>query len=192
MLLSWHWQIWGEKTLLNNKKEGKSPKHEIDQYLKTPLHLKENTILGSVEVPLSSVQDGMYALSKAHMRSTPSLRSFPNVALETVPILVWLMIALSHPLKEDCWALPLSTPLSSRRSMVWCPWLCARKVVSQAPQHFRSYDTQATCGGCFVCQSICSVTHTLSSVFMSKSEENWKDFRSKHYLTCIPSSQLPT
>ena len=36
----------------------------------------------------SSVQDGIYALRKAHMRSTPSLRSFPNVALETVPMLV--------------------------------------------------------------------------------------------------------
>ena len=37
----------------------------------------------------SSVQDGIYALEKAHMRPTPSLRSFPNVALdETVPMLV--------------------------------------------------------------------------------------------------------
>ena len=34
----------------------------------------------------SSVQDGIYALRKAHMCSTPSLRSFPNVAFETVPI----------------------------------------------------------------------------------------------------------
>ena len=30
----------------------------------------------------SSVQDGIYVLWKAHMRSTPSLRSFPNVAFE--------------------------------------------------------------------------------------------------------------
>ena len=35
-------------------------------------------------VVFSSVQDGIYALGKAHMRSTPSLRSFPNVAFETV------------------------------------------------------------------------------------------------------------
>ena len=33
---------------------------------------------------LSSVQDGIYALGKAHMRSKPSLRSFPKVAFETV------------------------------------------------------------------------------------------------------------
>ena len=33
--------------------------------------------------------------------------------------------APTHPVKEDRLALPLSMPLSSRRSMVWCPWLCA-------------------------------------------------------------------
>ena len=36
-------------------------------------------------------------------------------------------MAVSRPFKEDRPALPLSTPLSSRRSMVWCPWLCARR-----------------------------------------------------------------
>ena len=72
----------------------------------------------------SSVQDGNYAFGKAHMRSTPSLRSFPSVAFETVPMFVWLMMALSRPFKEDCLALSLSTPLSSRQFIVWCPWLC--------------------------------------------------------------------
>ena len=37
-------------------------------------------------VHFSSVQDGIYALKKAYMRSTPSLRSFPSVAFETVPM----------------------------------------------------------------------------------------------------------
>ena len=36
----------------------------------------------------TSVQGGIYALGKAHMRSTPSLRGFPSVALETVPMFV--------------------------------------------------------------------------------------------------------
>ena len=36
-------------------------------------------------------------------------------------------MAVSRPFKEDRPALPLSTPLSSRRSMVRCPWLCARR-----------------------------------------------------------------
>ena len=39
------------------------------------------------------------------MHSTPSLQSFPNVAFETVPMFVWLTMALSHPFKEDCLAL---------------------------------------------------------------------------------------
>ena len=75
----------------------------------------------------SSIQDGIYALGKTHMRSTPSLTSFPNVAFETVPVFVWLTMALSRPSTKIVLALPLSTPLSSRRSMVWCPWLCARR-----------------------------------------------------------------
>ena len=33
---------------------------------------------------LSSVQGGIYALGKAHMRSTPSLRNVPSVAFETM------------------------------------------------------------------------------------------------------------
>ena len=41
-----------------------------------------------VQVQFSSVQDGIYALEKAHMHSTPSLRSVPKVAFETVPMFV--------------------------------------------------------------------------------------------------------
>ena len=104
-----------------------------------------------------SVQDGIYALGKAHMRSTPSPRIFPNVAFETVPMFVLLTMALSRPFKEDRLALPLSTSLSSRRSVVRCPWLCAPHVVSQASQHFRPSEKKATCEGCFARQSICSV-----------------------------------
>ena len=41
------------------------------------------------------------------MLSTPSLRSFPNVAFETVPMFVWLTkaLALSRRFKEDRLAL---------------------------------------------------------------------------------------
>ena len=35
-----------------------------------------------------SVQDGIYVLRKAHMRSTPSLRSFLNTAFEKVLMIV--------------------------------------------------------------------------------------------------------
>ena len=41
-----------------------------------------------VPVQFNSVQDDIYALGKAHMHSTPSLRSFPNVAFETVLMFV--------------------------------------------------------------------------------------------------------
>ena len=50
----------------------------------------------------------------------PSLRSSPNVALETVPMLVRLTMVLFRPLKEDRWALPLSTPLLSPPGDRWC------------------------------------------------------------------------
>ena len=43
------------------------------------------------------------------MRSTPSRRSFPNVAFETVPMFVWLTMALSRPVRKDRLVLPLST-----------------------------------------------------------------------------------
>ena len=37
----------------------------------------------------SSVPDGIYALGKSLMRSIPSLRRFPNVPDETVPMFVF-------------------------------------------------------------------------------------------------------
>ena len=88
-----------------------------------------------------------------YVHSTLSLRSFPNsnIAFEIVPMFIWLMMALSHLFKEDSLALPLSMPLSSRQLMMWCPWLCVQLVVSQASQHFRSSEKQATCEGCFAC-----------------------------------------
>ena len=64
-------------------------------------------------VQFSLVQDGIYALSKALMCSIPSLRHFPNIAYETVPMFISLTMVLSHPFKKDHLALPLSTPFSS-------------------------------------------------------------------------------
>ena len=40
------------------------------------------------------------ALGKAHMRSTPSLRRFPNVIFETVLMFILLTMSLSRPFKE--------------------------------------------------------------------------------------------
>ena len=80
----------------------------------------------------SSVQDGVYVLGKAYMRSTPFLRNVHIVAFETVPTLVWLTMALSPPFKDDRLALPLSTPLFSGWLMVWCPWLVPAASVSNS------------------------------------------------------------
>ena len=46
-------------------------------------------------VQLGSVQDDIYALGKAHMPSSPSLRSFPTVTFEVFTKFVWLATALS-------------------------------------------------------------------------------------------------
>ena len=93
----------------------------------------------------SSVQFG-----KAHMRSTPSHRSFTPVAFDTVLMLVWLTMVLSRPFKEGRWEV-LSTPVCYERSMVWCSW-CLRLLNT-----LRSPETQAACGGCFAHQSVCAV-----------------------------------
>ena len=49
-------------------------------------------------------------------------------------------------------------------SLALCP-----QVVSQASQHFRSSKNQATCEGCFACQSICSVMSLHSDMSASPS-----------------------
>jgi len=46
----------------------------------------QNDYLCSVK--FSSIQDGIYEVGKVHVHSIPSLRGFPNVALETVPMFV--------------------------------------------------------------------------------------------------------
>ena len=44
----------------------------------------------------------------------------PVLPFKTVPMFIWSMTTLFRPFKEDCLALPLSTPLSCRQLMVWC------------------------------------------------------------------------
>ena len=66
-----------------------------------------------------SAQDGIVALWKAHTYSTPSLSSLPKVALETVPMFVWLNTDLPRPWGVECRLLPFSILLSFRRSVLW-------------------------------------------------------------------------
>ena len=101
---------------------------------------------GEILIFSSSVQDGIYALGKPHIRSTPSVRCFPSVAFETGPTFVRLTMDLFRPFNWRS-----SSASSSRRSMAWYPWL-----VSQAPERFRSSETQSCCDGCFS-QFVCTV-----------------------------------
>ena len=57
------------------------------------------------------------------MRSTPSLRSFPNVAFETVPMFVWLTMALSRPFKEVHLGLPLLSSCKTGARVILEPHL---------------------------------------------------------------------
>ena len=61
---------------------------------------------------LSLVQDGIYALGKGHMRSTPSLRSFSNVAFEM------------HKVTIDWTNLPAMTPLVKTQYCADCSLNC--------------------------------------------------------------------
>ena len=86
-----------------------------------------NTILSYCFIVSVSVsQDGILVLGKANTRSAPSLSILPMVALEAVPIFVWLNTDRSQPWEggggggagAECRPLPLSNPLSFRRSML--------------------------------------------------------------------------
>ena len=142
------------------------PTESVDlQWHGTPSTLWYSRTRWSCSMPCSvlfcSVQDNIHGLGKAHMRSTPSLRSVPKVAFDTVPVFVWLTMALSRPFKEDRLALPL--PTRAFLQMVWCPWLCTRTVF-QCPAFaavawtFKSNDCQAFRGS----WHFSAVVHVLS------------------------------
>ena len=61
---------------------------QIDASLQDILDRSPVSSVQFSSVQFSSARYGIYALGKAHMRSTVSLRSFPNAAFERVPMLV--------------------------------------------------------------------------------------------------------
>ena len=106
----------------------------------------------------------MYALGKAHIRSTTSLRSFPNFAFETVSMFVWLtMASLSFFQGRSSSASSLHASLLQAIDGVMSLALC-QQVMSHAPQHLISSAKQATCEGCFVSQRIRSVLYLHSGM----------------------------
>ena len=95
------------------------------------------TVLHPISL-VSPLLDGICALC-----STPSVRSFPIVVFETVLMFVSLMMALSCPFKEDCIALPLSTPLTDS-VYIWLSWF--RRVNRNSTV---TYFVTITCAGYF-------------------------------------------
>ena len=79
-------------------------------------------------VQFSSVQDGICVLKNNNICTPPHLSEVsPTSLLKQVQCLSDVTMAVSHPFEEDHLVLPLSTSLSSRWSIVWCPWLCTRR-----------------------------------------------------------------
>ena len=70
------------------------------------LSFPKATSLGIAVSVSVSAQDGIVALRKTHTRSAPSRSSLPKVALETVPIFVWLNTDRSWPWRVECRPLP--------------------------------------------------------------------------------------
>ena len=103
---------------------------------------------------LCAVHDCIYAPGKAHLLSTMSLRRFPSIAFETVPVFVWLTVAFSSFQGRLSSASSFHAFLLQAINSVVYLALCLQ-VLYQPPQHFRSSETQATCDGYFACQSIC-------------------------------------
>ena len=92
-------------------------------------------------VQFSSTQNGFYVLGKARIRSTQSLRRFPDVGFETVPSdWRWPSLVLSSKIVE-CSSFHAS--LLQATDGVMSLALCSL-VVSQAPQHFRSPETHGS------------------------------------------------
>ena len=109
--------------------------------------------------PPSSVQFKLYLCArKCPYALHPVSQMFPQCCLwNSYNARLIVGGPVYSPFKEDRRALSLFASNSSRRSMVWRPWLLCPQVVSQAPQHFKSSETQVTCADCFIPQSACSV-----------------------------------
>ena len=75
------------------------------------------------------------------MRSTPSLRTFPNAAYETVPVFVRLTMALSRPFKDDLSTPPSSPPVffEEEKNLTFIPKFTRYPFVSSVDQYGPRY-----------------------------------------------------
>ena len=86
-----------------------------------------------------SVQNGIYALGKVHMRTTLSLSSYSNIDFETVPMFIGVTMALPRSVKDwrsssaSAFYASLLQTVDGVVFLALCP-----QVVSQVPQYCRS------------------------------------------------------
>ena len=95
---------------------------------------------------LSSAQDGIYALGKARISSTPSLRNFPTLPLKQFQCLSdngLLSSFQGRSSSASSFHAFLLQAIDGVMSLALCP-----QVVSQTSQHFRFSEKQATCEAC--------------------------------------------
>ena len=113
---------------------------------------KTRVIANKESVQFSSVQFKMVSMcSEKPVCAPPRLSEFPNVVFETVPMFVSLTMTLSRRFNgrsSSASSFQAIQTIDGVRSLALYP-----QVVSQASQHFRSSEKQATCEGCFACQS---------------------------------------
>ena len=107
-----------------------------------------------------SIQDCIYALEKTYLHSPHLIRSFSLRSFET-SFSVRLTDDGPFSSFQERWsrAFFLSTALLQAIDGVMSLGLYLQ-VVSQAPQHFRSHETQANCDGCF-CSPVYLLGHFL-------------------------------
>ena len=122
-----------------------------------------NGLLIKSSVQFSSVQYCIYALGNDH----PSLRRFPSVALETISVLLWFMMALSQLFKEDILhlALLLSTPRSPCDQ--WCDVPPDTYIYNRV--YLRIFITECICALCMCCTLYVSFSVSVSSFFLALS-----------------------
>ena len=77
-----------KKKKRRRKKKEEEEEEKCSEHDQHVIAMCSSLFFHSSSFQFSSVQDGIYAHGKARMRSTPSLRIFPNAAFETVPKLV--------------------------------------------------------------------------------------------------------
>ena len=111
------------------------------------MYARENQNISRSEIfaMVSSVQDGIYALGKAHISQIFPQHSFWNSS--NVRLIDDDPLSFFHGRSSNASSFHTSLlQINGVMSLALC-----LEVVSQAPQNFRSSETQATCNGCCCC-----------------------------------------